>query len=98
MESLIKKLIEAKDFDGLKDSLSRNPILANEGIPFGDANTTKAHPLHRICDGVFLGTYADEDALKMAKIFLEYGANINGNKLIEGKDSPLVAASSLHAD
>lgn len=98
MESLIKKLIETKDFDGLKHRLSQNPELVNEGIPCGKANTTKAHPLHRICDGVFSGIYTDENACTMAKIFLEYGANINGNSLIEGQDSPLVAASSLHAN
>jgi ankyrin repeat protein len=34
----------------------------------------------------------------MARIFLENGANVNGNELTEKKDSPLVAAASLHAD
>ena len=34
----------------------------------------------------------------MAGIFLEYGANINGDKLVEKKDTPLIAASSLNAD
>ena len=34
----------------------------------------------------------------MAKIFLEYGANVNGNELTEKQDTPLIAASSLHAD
>lgn len=98
MELLISKLIAAKDYKGLKARLSQNPNLANESIAFSEENTTKAHPLHRICDGVFLGKYADEEAVEMAKIFLEYGANVNGNKLIEKEDSPLVAAASLHAD
>ena len=98
MKSSIKKLIETKDYDGLRLSLSQNTNLANEGIPFDDVNTTKAHPLHRICDGVFSKTYSDEDAVKVAKIFLEFGANINGGELIEKQDTPLVAASSLHAD
>ncbi|WP_111629021.1 ankyrin repeat domain-containing protein [Larkinella arboricola] len=34
----------------------------------------------------------------MATVFLEYGAHIDGNGLIEKQDSPLVAAASLHAD
>jgi uncharacterized protein len=98
MDSLVKKLIAKKDYDGLRDILSQYPNLANEGIPYDDMNTTKAHPLHRICDGVFSGKYTDEEAVKMAKIFLEYGADINGNKLSENQDTPLIAASSLHAD
>src|ERR1039457_6412246 len=98
MEPLIKRPIDKKDFDGLKYSLSKTPKLANKGIPFDDVNATNAHPLHRICDGVFLKIYSDEDALKMARIFLEFGADINGGELIEKQDTPLIAASSLHAD
>ena len=37
-------------------------------------------------------------AVKIAQLFLKYGANINGDGLIEKKDTPLLAASSLHAD
>ena len=87
-----------KDYKGIKQALSNNPNLANEGIPYDDVNTTKAHPLHRICDGVFSKKYTDEEAVKMAKIFLEYGANVNGNKLAEKHDTPLIAAVSLYAD
>jgi len=94
----MKKLIDNKDFEGIKQALSNNPNLANEGIPYDEVNTIKAHPLHRICDGVFSGKFTDEEAVKMATIFLEYGANINGGELIEKKDSPLIAAASLHAD
>ncbi len=98
MEYLIKKLIDHKDLEGLKMSLFKNPDLANEGIPYDDVNTTKAPPLHRICDGVFTGNYTDEEGVKMAKIFLEFGANINGDQMIEKQDTPLIAAASLHAD
>src|SRR4051794_10286912 len=98
MESLIKKLIDSRDYHGLRHALSQNPGLANEGIPYDDINTTKACPLHRICDGVFSGIYTEEEAVDMARIFLEYGANINGDKLSENQDTLLTAASSLHAD
>lgn len=94
----VKKLIENKDYDGIERTLTSNPNLANEGIPFDDKNPAKAHPLHRICDGVFAGTYTDEEGVAMAELFLKFGANINGNKLIEKQDTPLIAASSLHAD
>jgi hypothetical protein len=94
----MKELIDHKNFEGIKQVLSNNPGLANEGIPYEEVNTTKAHPLHRICDGVFSGKFTDEEAVKMAAIFLEYGANINGGNLKEKQDTPLLAASSLHAD
>ena len=98
MESLVKKLIDIKDYEGLRQALSQNPNLANEGLPYDALNTAKASPLHRICDGVFSGQYTDEEAVEMAKLFLEYGANINGNNLTGNQDTPLIAASSLHAD
>ncbi|MET3878759.1 ankyrin repeat domain-containing protein [Chitinophaga sp. OAE865] len=94
----MKELITNKDYEGIRKALSQNPSLANEGIPFDDVNTTKAHPLHRICDGVFAHSYTDKEAVEMAKIFLEYGANVNGNEPAEKTDTPLTAAASLHAD
>jgi len=98
MKFSIKELIDNKDYDGLKQALSQDPGLANEGIPYDEMNTTKAPPLHRLCDAVFAEKYTDEQAVEIAKLFLQYGANINGNELIEKKDTPLVAAASLHAD
>ncbi|MBB6109841.1 Ankyrin repeat-containing protein [Mucilaginibacter lappiensis] len=94
----MKELIDHKDYQGIEQALSNNPALANEGIPYDSVNITKAHPLHRICDGVFSGTYTDAEAVQMARIFLAHGANVNGNELIEKQDSPLVAAASLYAD
>jgi hypothetical protein len=94
----MRELIINKDYEGIRQAVSNNPSLANEGIPYDAVNTTKAHPLHRICDSVFSGKITDEEGVKIAKIFLEYGAHINGNELIEKKDSPLLAAASLNAD
>ncbi|HEY9561250.1 MAG TPA: ankyrin repeat domain-containing protein [Anseongella sp.] len=94
----MKKLILDKDYKGIEQALSASLDLANEGIPYDAVNTAKTHPLHRICDGVFSGEYTDEEAVKMAEIFLENGAHINGNGLIEKQDTPLIAAASLHAD
>jgi uncharacterized protein len=96
--TLIKTLIDSKNYEGLKQALSNNPTLANEGIPYDELNTTVAHPLHRICDGVFTKKFTDEEAVKIAKIFLEHGSNVNGNMTMEKKDTPLIAAASLYAD
>jgi len=94
----MKTLIDNKDYQGIEQALINNPALANEGIPYDSVNTTLAHPLHRICDGVFSGTYTDAEGVKMARIFLAHGANVNGNQLVEKQDTPLLAAASLHAD
>lgn len=95
----VKKLIENKDYSGLRQLLSDNPNLANEGItiPFDLMCRTKAHPLHRICDAVFVGKILDADAVNLAKVFLENGANIDGDKS-KNEGTPLLAAASLHAE
>ncbi len=95
---LIRTLIDNKDFKGIEQALTENPELANEGIPYDEQNTTKAHPLHRISDAVFTGKLNEVEAIELAKIFLKHGAKINGNEQIEKKDTPLIAAASLHAD
>ena len=94
----MRTLIATRDYNGIKKALEQDPSLANEGIPFDEKNTAKAHPLHRICDGVFNNIFSDEEAIEMAKIFLSFGANINGNEFAEKKDTPLIAAASLHAE
>ncbi|MEO7310102.1 MAG: ankyrin repeat domain-containing protein [Chitinophagaceae bacterium] len=94
----MKKLIDNKDFEGIREALEKNPALANEGIPYDNINTSKAHPLHRICDGVFSKRFTDREAVQIAKIFLAHGARVNGDGLKEKKDTPLLAAASLNAD
>jgi uncharacterized protein len=94
----MKNLIETKNYAAIRQALVENPKLANEGIALSFFCTDKAHPLHRICDAVFAKTITDDQAVEIAKIFLEFGANVDGNELVEKHDSPLVAAASLHAD
>jgi uncharacterized protein len=91
------EFIKTVNYDGLRKALSENPSLANQGIPLGD-NPTLAHPLHRLCDGVYHGVYSDEQAVEMARIFLAHGAHVDGDPFRDQKDTPIVAASSLHAD
>ena len=94
----LRSLISNNDRIGLRSLLSKHPHLVNEGIPYDETNPAKAHPLHRICDGVFANLYADDEAVEIAKIFLEFGADVDGGELIEKKDTPLIAAASLGAD
>ena len=94
----IKELIVAKDHEGLQQALQQHPSLANEGIPLDKNNPATAHPLHRICDGVYHQLYTDAEAVEIAKIFLACGAQADGCDVREGQDTPLVAAASLHAE
>ncbi len=96
----MKTLIENKDYERIRQLLAHNPNRANEGItiPFDNKCIAKAHPLHRICDAVFAKKITDEEAVKIAKIFLDFGSNIDGDKIKENHDTPLLAAASLHAE
>lgn len=98
-KSHVKKFVEDKDYDKLDQLLGGNPNLANEGItiPYDFFCRTKAHPLHRICDGVSAGKMTDDEAVRLAKIFLDNGSDINGDKK-KGGGTPLLAAASLRAE
>lgn len=98
MQPSIRVLIAQKDYEALRNRLAADPQLANEPVPLGDDDPRSAHPLHRICDHVMSGVYSDDDAVELAKLFLEYGANVNGYELNEKRDTPLIAAASLHAE
>jgi len=100
MNDKLKIIIEKMDLAGLRQLLTNNPSLANEGItiPYDNKCTTKAHPLHRFCDAVFANKITDEEAIEIAKIFIDHGANIDGDKTTQNKDTPLLAAASLRAE
>lgn len=95
---MLKTLIDKKDYAGIEKALTEHPEWANEGIPFDEKNSARAHPLHRLCDGVFAGKFSDEESVQMAKILLAHGSMVNGDGLFPKKDTPLIAACSLLAD
>lgn len=92
----IRDLVLSADLVGIENTLREKPSLANEEIPLKD-NPATAHPLHRICDGVFNKDYSDETGVEIAKLFIRHGADVNV-PYKPGKDSPLTAACSLQAD
>jgi uncharacterized protein len=91
-------LILSKDYAAIRKALSENPKLVHEGLPCDEKTLQKGHPLHRLCDFVFSGKLTDEEAVKIAELYLAYGAEVNGYEMILKKDTPVLAASSLHAD
>jgi uncharacterized protein len=92
----IRDLIFSADVPALNIALGAQPDLANKEISLQD-NPATAHPLHRICDGVFSGDYSEDTGLELARLFLKYGADVNVAR-VDGKDSPLTAACSLRCD
>jgi uncharacterized protein len=93
---MIRDHLFSANFGELDKALSRNPSYANEDISLPD-NPAKAHPLHRICDGVFRKNFTEATGLELARLFIKWGADLN--RITEGgKDSPLTAACSLQCD
>jgi uncharacterized protein len=97
MANQLLKLISSTDYRQLREALTNNPAFANEGVPLDD-NPAKGHPLHRVCDAVFANKITDEQAIEIAKILLEFGADIDGFKSRGDNNTPLIAASSLNAE
>jgi ankyrin repeat protein len=99
MQNDLFKFVFNKDYEKIRACLSSDPALANEGIALNDnCNSKKGHPLHRICDAVFAKKITDDEAIEIAKIFLAYGADIDGYKSLGDENTPLIAAASLHAE
>lgn len=94
----IRAIIGQVDIERLSELLARHPELSNQGIGLRENERAVAHPLHRLCDGVHAGLYSDDDAIRMAQVFLAFGADINGGTLRTNRDSPLTAAASLSAE
>ncbi|HVW96817.1 MAG TPA: ankyrin repeat domain-containing protein [Mucilaginibacter sp.] len=97
--SQLFNLISTGDYQPLRAVLAADPNLANAWVPCSDDRPDmKGHPLHRICDVVFAKAITDEQAIEVAKILLAFGANIDGYKSSGDNNTPLIAASSLHAE
>ena len=99
MQNDLVQFVCNKDYEKIREGLSSNAALANEGIALNDnCSSKKGHPLHRICDAVFAKKITDDEAIEIAKIFLQSGANIDGYKSLGDNNTPLIAAASLHAE
>jgi hypothetical protein len=92
----IRDLVFSPNLQALDNILMTQPELVDEELSLPN-NPATAHPLHRICDGVFGGYYPEQTGVELAKIFVHHGANLNIDRR-EGKDSPLTAACSLRCD
>lgn len=94
----LKKQISSGNIEQIKSAISNNPGLVNTPIKWGPLFKNTSHPLHFLCDLVFADKLEDEKAGKIAQLLIDKGADVNGYGFEEMKDTPLVAAASLHAD
>ncbi len=94
----LRKLMREMRLDEMEELLRVDPSLVNKGISYCGDGKSLAHPLHRICDGVFDSSYSDDDAVKLAELLIRHGAAVNGDGFGVKQDTPLIAACSLHAD
>ncbi|HUB61358.1 MAG TPA: ankyrin repeat domain-containing protein [Puia sp.] len=100
MNQVVQFIIN-RDAEGLRRALSNDPSLANAGIPIpGDPheNERLGHPLHRLCDAVFAGLITETEAIDVARVFLEHGADIDGYKARGDINTPLSASAGLNAE
>jgi len=85
-------MIEAGDLQGLKGVLGKNPEFANQIVEWFLNQKNESEPLHYVCDCVFNDWLSDSRASGIASMLIENGALIEG---AEGRESPLIAATSL---
>lgn len=90
-----RQLIEAGDLQKLKRTLVCDLGLTNQSIEWFLNQKIESDPLHYVCDCVFNDWLDDARAFDIAALLLEYGALIEGT---EGRECPLIAATSLGAE
>lgn len=95
---MLQSILKAGDAELLYSTLKTNPELANVGVPLDDKTPALAHPLHRIADWVFTKDISEEKAIELARILLDFGANIDGLDLKTLQDTPIITAASLYAN
>ncbi|MEO0616057.1 MAG: ankyrin repeat domain-containing protein [Pseudomonadota bacterium] len=91
-DAQFRQLIESGDRNRLSDALAANPSLTNRPVKWALNQDNESDPLHYACDCVFNGWLDEARAYEVAALLLEHGALIEGT---EGKESPLIAATSL---
>lgn len=89
---IFRKMIQNGDLAGLIGALASNPELVNQGVKWYLNQQNESDPLHYVCDCVFNDWLDETVAAEIVSLLIENGALIEGT---EGKESPLIAATSL---
>lgn len=94
----LKRQIDKGDPTKIQEAIKKDHSLVNKVIKWGPLLKNKSHPIHYLCDRVFADKLDGKIAGKITTLLIDHGADVNGYGFEELKDTPLVAAASLHAD
>lgn len=96
---MLRETILQGDTAKLKKQLTGSPELANQLITQRSGDPHRVSPIHWACDVVFEKKSEETTALKMVRMLVDAGADING-KIPDNtsNDTPLITASSLYCD
>jgi len=94
----LKRQIDKGYAAKIQEAIKKDNSLVNQVIKWGPLLRNKSHPIHYLCDRVFAEKLDDKTAGEIATLLIDHGADVNGYGFEELKDTPLVAAASLHAD
>lgn len=97
MTDAVRAAIEAADADALRALVARDPALAEADVVWGEGGKNVVPPLHFVCDAVFRRLASEPQALAMADVLLEAGADPERSYARSG-DTYLIAAASLGAE
>jgi ankyrin repeat protein len=90
----LRLAIERGDAPGVAAALQSAPGLANRTIHWYLNQPNESDPLHFVCDCVCNGLLTNGKEGEIARLLISHGADIDGT---HGRESPLIAASSLGA-
>lgn len=93
----VRDQIEEGNAEGLRKLFDADPELARENIEWGPNNKNVVPPLHYCCDMVFQKRCSQEQALALADVLIECGADIHESYAKSG-DTFLISAASLGAE
>ena len=85
-------LIEQGNVEGVRAALNSDSELANQTIRWTLNQVNESDPLHYVSDCVGNGWLTNGNEEQIAKLLLEYGANINGGR---PRETPLLGAVSF---
>jgi ankyrin repeat protein len=88
-------LIEHGDVDGMRHALEADPALANRTVHWHLNRNNESDPLHYVSDCIGHGWLKNGTEGLIAKLLLEFGAELNGTL---NRESPLIASTSLGAE
>ena len=93
----MKEAIEQGDIGALLVIIEKTPQAVHQDILFGPNNEHRVHPINFICDCVFENKISESAGLEMVHTLIRHGSSKDGTIRV-GRDTPLIAASSLYCD